>query len=438
MEFNRDFDDDTILMPWDKEIYAKLFSPKTEKHPVFFAQYEKEDTKGWMSWKERFLIQMKDGNTRQYFEDNVGIYGEKGQLSFSTQYQYFRLEKNESWLTPPESFKEGFLLDFPDLMWLTWDYPISSITYAHNDFNIGLYRQPIYWGYSPSLSPLLSNNVTPLPYMEWSAEFPYIRYKHIHGRLSPNEQILPDTINTFRNLAAHRVEFDVNPSFEFSFNEFIVYANRELEWGYLNPVNFLFAEEHIEGNRDNLLMALDFKYRPFNGLNIYGTWFLDELNFFKLFSGWWGNKFVFQSGLTFTPKQNVPNINIEYTAARPWTYSHQYPSASFTSAGHILGFPLGPNSQVLAIRSQWQSNVALHLAFEYLSIKQGSGEGSDPLASYVDHGEEINTFLSGDIQRSSEMRLNIHYRLMESIRIISNTSYTDDTFMFENGVEFRW
>ena len=52
---------------------------------------------------------------------------------------------------------------------------------------------------------------------------------------------------------------------------------------------------------------------------------LDEVTWSKIFKPWWGNKFIFQSGLHFVPSSNpsIPDIRIEYTLSRPWIYSHK-------------------------------------------------------------------------------------------------------------------
>ena len=236
----------------------------------------------------------------------------------------------------------------------------------------------------------------------------------MHARLSPNEALANDTLNVRRNLSAHRVEFDLTPNFEFSFNEFVVYAHRDFELGYLNPVNFLFAEEQVQGDLDNKLMALDFKWKIIPGFTSYGTWFFDELDFWKLFSGWWGNKFVFQLGATYYPERNLPSLTLEFTAARPWTYSHLHSVNSYTSGGRILGLKTGPNTATALIGSSWQVNSRIFLNGYLRHIIQADGLGSDAFASYANRGEfetQDHDFLIGNLNRKMEYQIVFNYLL---------------------------
>ncbi len=422
-ELNREISEEGIIFPWTRNNYRRLLTSDSLAIEPFFMTYKQKEASGWINWSETFRLQMDGENTRGYYTDHLGIYGVVGSIAFTTQYTYHRLTRNEAFSSLPESYKEGYILDREYIEWITWDYPTSSLTYTHKDFNIGIHRQPIYWGYSPDNSPILSNNVNPLPHVDWSIQLPHLRYKFIHARLSPNDPLQTDTTNTRRNLSAHRVEFDLNPNFEFAFNEMVIYAYRDFELGYLNPVNFLFAEEHLQGDLDNLLMALDFKWRITPGLTTYGTWFFDELDFFKLFSGWWGNKFVFQVGATYYPTRNLPSLNIEYTAARPWTYSHHYPVNSFTSSGRVLGFPVGPNSKQLSIHTQWQLYPTLHMSGAYNHTIVGNYIGNDPLADYTtgDHEfEEEGDFVLGELHKDDSFKISIDYYMTPYCSIIAS------------------
>lgn len=437
-EFNRKFAKEGISFPWSKSTVAGLRNPGAQDAKPFFMIYNQGETKGWINWSETFRVQNNGKSARGYYTDHLGIYGDKGRISFTSQFTYERVTKNGDFTQLPESYKEGYVLDRDDVEWISWDYPTSSLVYTHPDFRIGIHRQPVYWGYSPKNSPILSDNVYPLPHIEWTTEMPHLRYKFLHARLSPNHAPQADTLNIRRNLTAHRVEFDISSNFEFAFNEMVIYAYRDFELAYLIPVNFLFTEEHVQGDLDNLLMAFDFKWRLLPGLTTYGTWFFDELDFHKLFSSWWGNKFVFQLGASYHPNNNLPSLNLEYSAARPWTYSHQYPANSYTSAGNILGLKDGPNTALLRVGTDWQltSKLSLHGEFDFL--QQGEGLGSDVFSSYTERSEstaEVSSFLNGEIVTSSRARLLINYYLTS---MTSLNFFWEDGNVAELGIKLDW
>ena len=418
--FNRNIPEETITFPWQRSNWSRIFHTEATEVLPFFMSYNQGNASAWVSWSEIFRIQNNGEASRGYHTDHLEISGSKGPIAFSTQYTFFRVTRNENISELPETYKEGYLLDRDYMKWINWGYPTSSLTYTHPDFTIGIHRQPVYWGYSAGNSPILSNNVNPLPYVEWSTELPHLRFKFMHARLSPNEDVRKDTSNVRRNLSAHRVEFDLTPSFEFAFSEFVVYAHRDFELGYLNPVNFLFAEEQVQGDLDNKLMALDFKWKLVPGLTGYGTWFFDELDFWKLFSGWWGNKFVFQLGATYYPKNSLPSLAVEYTAARPWTYTHKYPINSFTSGSRALGLPMGPNTSNLTISSNWSYNSKLDMSAIYQWEANFDGLGSDIVESYNYSELEENPstgFWNGEINNSTQFLFLAQYRLTQSLRI---------------------
>jgi hypothetical protein len=438
LSFNRDFPAESITFPWEHSNWSRLWQREISEIRPLFMTYHRGNASGWVSWSETFRLQNNGKGSRGYHTDHVDISGSKGPIAFTTQYTFFRVTRSVHFSELPDTYKEGYLLDRDYMQWINWGYPTSSLTYTHPDFTLGIHRQPVYWGYSAKNSAILSNNVNPLPYIEWTTQMPHLRFKFMHARLSPNEAVSQDTINVRRNLSAHRVEFDLTPNFEFAFNEFVVYAHRDFELGYLNPVNFLFAEEQVQGDLDNKLMALDFKWRVVAGLTSYGTWFFDELDFWKLFSGWWGNKFVFQLGATYYPKSNLPSLNIEYSAARPWTYSHLDPINSYTSAGRILGLRDGPNTSSMHINSSWQMNPKLFIEGGMAWVQRGDDPGADVMTSYSERGNfenEDTNFITGPLKYSSQASIQIIYFINSTASL--NVRWLDGAGI-QTGLQIIW
>lgn len=437
-ELNRDVPEEDIVFPWQSLRKGGFIKDDTSRTKPFFLSYQKSDALGWINWSETFRLQYNGEGTRGYYTDHFGIHGRRGAIDFTTQFTYFRVTKSAEFPNLPDSYKEGYVLIRDNINWINWDYPTSSLVYSHADFSLGIHRQPIKWGYSMHNSPILSNNVYPLPHISWETQIEHLRYKYIHGRLSGTERPVVDSLNTRRNLSAHRVEFDITPNFEFSFSELIIYAYRDFELAYLNPVNFLFAEEHVQGDLDNLLMALDFKWRAAKGITTYGTWLFDELNWFEFFTGWWGNKFVFQLGIRYEPQSNLPSLSLEYTMARPWTYSHQYPINSFTSAGRVLGLPVGPNSKHLELASNWQMSPAVYFNARIEHLIVGDHPGADPLNSYNlvgDFDHRDGTFLVGELSSTTRWEISGVYRIS---RVISMALTTTSEGLIESSVKLDW
>ncbi len=439
LELNREFDKNGITFPWSQSTINQFIHPSRQTAKPFFMTYKHDNAKGWINWSETFRVQSNGHAARGYHTDHLEVSGSKGAIAFTTQYDFHRITRNDEFSTIPSTYKEGLLLDREYMKWINWGYPISSLSFINDDFEVGIHRQPIYWGYSKNNSAILSDNVYPLPHVVWKTETPHLRFMFLHARLTPNNPLVPDTLNVRRNLSAHRVEFDIKPNFEFAFNEMVIYAYRDFELGYLNPVNFLFAEEQTQGDLDNKLMAIDFKWRVRPGITTYGSWFFDELDFWKLFSGWWGNKFVFQLGASFYPVNNLPTVNFEYTAARPWTYSHSKTVNSYTSAGRLLGLKDGPNTESFLLRLDWFASPYLYISGDYKYLKRGDDPGSNALLSYdervVSDEIEDSQFLSGNIKGSTFTSLSVQYFIANTFALNVNLTSED---IVELGIKIDW
>ena len=100
---------------------------------------------------------------------------------------------------------------------------------------------------------------------------------------------------------------------------------------------------------------------------------IDELTTSRMFDDYMNNKWIIQGGTQYV--YNVLNypgcINIEFTAARPWVYTHKSPeTGSYTHNGRSLGFEYGPNSQLLLIKNSWWAGNRnrLHISYEQLKL----------------------------------------------------------------------
>ena len=81
----------------------------------------------------------------------------------------------------------------------------------------------------------------------------------------------------------------------------------------------------------------------FPGVIIYNTLVLDELSWKDLFSDWWGNKYSYQFGMFLSPlNMKLLDLRLEYTATRPWTFTH--PDFSFSNRNVTIGAVNGPSS----------------------------------------------------------------------------------------------
>ena len=70
----------------------------------------------------------------------------------------------------------------------------------------------------------------------------------------------------------------------------------------------------------------------------------------------------------------MPDLRIEYTATRPWTYTH--PDFSYTHRGLPLGNQNGPGSISFRLESFYLPFPKLMIQFSFENIQKGIGAGS--------------------------------------------------------------
>ncbi len=225
----------------------------------------------------------------------------------------------------------------------------------------------------------------------------------------------------------------------------VIYGNRSPEVEYLIPVNFYWPAEHNQGDRDNLLMALDCSWRIKPGLRLYNTIFWDELAWEKIFSKWWGNKFIFQTGLHWVSKSNpyLLDWRVEATVSRPWTYTHDELVNSYTTAGLGLGFPLGPNSQSLFIKAGFWPSYRWYCNVSTLFVREGSGLGSAATDNYALRDPELNNntpYLLGDINQSSELLIETNYTLNKIVDLFGSikAKFPNPEYGGHIGISIDW
>ncbi len=411
-----------------------------------FASYKDNQLTAWIDWEETIRWQKENDASRRYHSDRLSIHGEfNNHLSFYSDYTLYRLENASGFSGMPNEYKQGHKKSFDEVDMTIWDLSQASIVYENPILNIEFSKKPVYWGFSPKHSPIFSNQVLPFTFIGFSKKYKRVEMTSFHGALMSFSTTRPDSIIPEKRIAGHRVDFSPRDNITLAFSEMVVYVERTLEPGYLLPVNLFWSEEHNLGDRDNILMAFEGKWRVRPGIEFYGTFLWDELSWLDLFSQWWGNKFVFQAGAYWVPSssENLPDLRVEYTAARPWVYTHDEPLITFTSADIGLGFPDGPNSQLLYVESNWWLSPQSLWTLSYRHLKKGSVFGSSPTDNYDDRDRSLDDttpFLLGEITSSNQIELQGNYRISYMLDWFINISYLDNPQQLSGqiGVKFNW
>ncbi len=178
--------------------------------------------------------------------------------------------------------------------------------------------------------------------------------------------------------------FKPNTKFEIGLFETVVFARENhFEFQYLNPVILYRAVEHFIDSPDNVILGLNLKLNPGDGISIYGQFIMDEfkLSEVKKQSGWWANKFGAQAGLKYMNALGVDHLDLqmEFNVVRPYTYAHRdtlpsYPDHSIANYSHSnqpLAHPLGANFKELLFIIRYKPNNKVYMQAKVLSAIYG-------------------------------------------------------------------
>jgi hypothetical protein len=182
---------------------------------------------------------------------------------------------------------------------------------------------------------------------------------------------------------------------------------------------------------DNILWFFEGQYTPVNRLKLYGTFMIDELRTSEMFNDWSGNRWAVQAGTHVTGNMfsSPTDLRLEWTAARPWSYTHRVPIyGTYTHNGRCLGFEYGPNSQLLLLENRWWINTRnmLNISFEQLKwgkepaeyVDDGADFGNNPNENYTLANSDYHyktKWLIGDIQTTQTVRFLWEYQLSNII-----------------------
>jgi hypothetical protein len=406
-----------------------------EKHLLI---YEESNNFMWIDFEGIVRSEFKDDQQRMvYLQSYILNSSFNDKLSIYFKYYVFSREYNPSFTEPCEEEQGHFIQEVPG-NFINFDNIHSSFSYHGKNFDIGLYHQPILWGNSFHNNLILSSNLSALPYIGLSANWKGIRFSFIHASLLNDSTSIKSAPLTTRNrqkyFAGHRLDIPIlNGAVKFGFSDMVIYGDRNVEISYLNPVNFFFAAEHTLQDRDNALLAFDIELNILRNTLFYGSFLLDECKLDEIGKKWWANKHIFQGGVRrSTYISHFPiDLQLEFTAARPWTYTHKTLTTNYTNNGFCLGFPYGPNSQLLFLKGETYLSRRTHLSLEFHNLKHGVDEGSkiwggDVTKPYTlrdltyDHSTD---WLMGKIETTQRVKAKVFYEIFNDSFIIFGFDY---------------
>lgn len=346
---------------------------------------------------------------------------------------YFMLTDNHLRQEPPlngfEVQRESGLpyLQFNDDRSADFDENVAYLTLSLKYVSFLYGRDYNQWGVGHSGNLILSTNAPVYDQLKFIVHYGRFKLTHITAALEYIPVEGRRRINQTESLnvywSGNRVEAYAGKGINLGFSQSIVYGNRSLQPGYINPLAFFASIEHYYGDRDNGAFSLDFSWRMLSGLKIYGEWLVDDITTTKLGSDFFGNKFGYQAGVFWVdPLQFAgSDLLIEYTRIKPYVYSHSLQDYNkYKHYDTLLGHPIGPNSDLWYLRYRWQPHRRLLLETNFQYYRHGAnppGEnvGGNPDLPYIYGDPQSAPFLAGDRVTRASIGGEIRYEALRNL-----------------------
>ncbi|MBR9974459.1 MAG: hypothetical protein KFF77_02670 [Bacteroidetes bacterium] len=291
--------------------------------------------------------------------------------------------------------------NFADLDKDFFDFSEAYVTATWNWGSAALGREKRIIGSGISNQVLLGTNAQPFDAVQLTAHAGVFRFLFLHGSLlsqmEMREQGRPHYDSKY--VAIHRAEADIAGTVRFGVYESVVYSQREMDFGYLLPVNFYKSAEHAGGDRDNPMLGFDLATLFIPGTQLYGSWLIDDVDFSLLGEDSWGNKFIWQGGAMNASLLPNTDLTLEYTRIEPYVYSHRLDGNQYSHDGDALGVELPPNSDELYASLRHWIGASLWLQLEWHHRRHGRNEVDAEGNIVVNNGADI--FASRDYDRDS-------------------------------------
>ena len=270
---------------------------------------------------------------------------------------------------------------------------------------------------------ILNDAVNDYGYFSSKLDFKKFSISMMHGTLVPDstnvdhlgEPIYKDYNDKY--LVVKKLDWKPNTHLHFFAGEEVIYGGRSIDPSYLLPQTFLRATEHNLSDRDNVLIFGGFHYKPYSQNTFYVNVILDELSRSKIFTDWWGNKYAVQVGNSYLINSEINSrITFEFTAVRPWLYTHKILHNKYSHDGIGLGFPGGSNLIHFAGEFNYKLFKFLTANIHSSFTKQGS-LGNNFSINYESRPDDKADWLEGDKTEKIEVRTIIKWQPLTHHRI---------------------
>lgn len=315
--------------------------------------------------------------------------------------------------------------------YISADFDLIKLKLARDRVNIGYGTEKFLLG---NYSPLFD-------YFGLNLNYDFFSFDYLHAKLLGKTTYIVDTVSgdyfsmQEKYFAYHRLGFNVQPFFNVGVGEVVVYGDRALDLSYLVPFSFFKSIEHSNRDRDNTMLFIDFSSNVIPNSKFFFTFLIDDINFGKIGTGWWGNQTLFNAGIYTSPFYGFYPLELkfEYLRLEPYTYTHRLNRNSFTQFGYNLSSFIQPNSELFLFGINYRFTDRLSLSMEFSYTNHGANilkedgtiinVGGDINLGHRKFDSEVVKFLNGDLQIDRSVRAKFYYEPFNQLSFFLNFMY---------------
>ena len=271
----------------------------------------------------------------------------------------------------------------------------GGMTFSNNWMTIGLVQDRIQWGDNNNGSNIISGRAPAFPMLMFQLRpTRWFQLDYFHGWLVSN---VADSTNYYwenpelpnggrrwyrqsnKFMAANMLTFTPTRGLNLSIGNAIIYSEPNIQPAFLFPIDFYKSSTHrlnkgIGTQNGNSAMFLNFSSRNIRHLHLYGSWFIDEIQWNRFSSS--NSQRNPQSIKVGAHLSNFPIANLsvlgEFTHTNILPFKHSLPVCTWASNSINMGHYLGDNAQEIHFALNYKPIRGLDLSLTFTDAKKGN------------------------------------------------------------------
>ncbi|MFZ1728681.1 MAG: hypothetical protein WAV84_01015 [Bacteroidota bacterium] len=235
----------------------------------------------------------------------------------------------------------------------------------------GAQKMDLAWGSEREGNIILSRKVPSFPAVSLQVLLTdWLQFDYFHAWLFSDEldvvvsfqppEGTADQYQVFANkyLSAHAITARIHPNLQIALGETMVYSGGPVNLLFLIPVMpFRAADRWTRATTGNAQIFADIRYSPIQRLTLYGTGYIDELDYSKILAA---DKTKFDYHVAYSVGAMAADLStalipfasetrLEFSRVYPYAYTNPKPIQRYTSHNVIMGHWIGPNADVVTL-----------------------------------------------------------------------------------------